>query len=104
MRNPLSSLYYRCGLDELLDRFSGVAIRPSISSDLVLSGNLEFSAVAGGIGRTVHSYHVEIHVPKNFPSGMPLVRELANRIPSSYHTMQDGSLCLGSPFQIRKTI
>jgi hypothetical protein len=101
MRNPLVSLYYRFGVVEALERFSGLSIRPSGTGELVLRGGLEFSASNAAVGCAEDCFRIEIRVPKNFPVVMPSVRELANRIPATFHKLRDGSLCLGSPFQIR---
>jgi hypothetical protein len=101
MRNPLVSVYSRFGLKEVLDRFSGLSIKPSRSSDLVLCGSLGFSASTAGYGSAEDCFQIEIRVPMSFPAVLPTVRELAGRIPATFHKLHDGSLCLGSPFQVR---
>ncbi|HXJ38714.1 MAG TPA: hypothetical protein VNH18_05520 [Bryobacteraceae bacterium] len=58
-------------------------------------------ASAAGIGIANELFQLEIRVPKTFPGIMPSVRELAGRIPKTFHKLQDGSLCLGSPLKLR---
>ena len=50
-----------------------------------------------GLERIDDAYEVEITIPPAFPRELPLVKETAGRIPKSFHTNDDGSLCLGSP-------
>ena len=46
-------------------------------------------------------FTIEMIVPSMFPSLLPTVHETAGRIPASYHKLEDGSLCLGSPLYQR---
>jgi hypothetical protein len=47
-------------------------------------------------------FDVEIHIPESYPSEMPLVKEVGNRIPRDYHVNQhDNSLCLAAPIAVK---
>ncbi len=91
-----------CKLDlwkigELLQAYKGLELHP-ISDGLVqIDGTLSFSADANGLERIDDSYEIRLSVPITFPHQIPSVKELAGRIPKDFHTMTDGSLCLGSP-------
>jgi hypothetical protein len=55
-------------------------------------------------------YMVEINIPSNFPTKIPQAKEVGGRIPRSFHTNIDDTLCLGTPlnnsrsFNIERTI
>ena len=100
-RNRLSDSLLSPALGELFDRFPNLALKPSRSGELALSGELGFSVTDTELGIIQDSFAIDIRVPKNFPSGLPTVRELAGRIPNTFHKLTDGTLCLGSPFRLR---
>lgn len=87
------------GIDDFLERYSGLAIVPSSSSGLVLQGELVFDVIADD-GRLSDAYEVKIVVPSDFPKEPPVVQETADRIKKEFHRNPDGSLCLGSPLRI----
>lgn len=84
-------------LGDLLRAYPGLSLRPIVNGQVRLSGQLSFSAEANDLERIDDSYEVEIAIPRRFPHQPPLVTEAAGRIPKSFHTNDDGSLCLGSP-------
>jgi hypothetical protein len=62
--------------------------------NLVLKGNLFFRASYGD--KVIEdSYDVSILFSSEYPSELPVVRDIGNRIASDYHTNPDGTLCLG---------
>lgn len=104
MRNPVAALWSRWALSEFLDHYPDFSVRPSPTGAVVLAGHLDFMAVHEEIGQISDSFHIEICVPNLFPLVPPNVRELAGRIPKTFHKLDDGSLCLGSPFRIRSVL
>jgi hypothetical protein len=60
-----------------------------------------FSAQPRNLEPVTDEYQIEITVPLEFPRAVPAVRETAGRIPPTYHTLADGTLCLGSPTRLR---
>ena len=66
-----------------------------------MAGRLEFAAQAPGLELIEDRYDVEIAIPYDFPTSIASVRETAGRIPSTYHTLTNGSLCLGSRIRVR---
>ena len=50
-------------------------------------------------GVELDHYLVEIHIPRNYPKAIPLIREIAGRIPvqPDWHVNGDGFLCLCVP-------
>jgi hypothetical protein len=91
-------------LDELRRQQPGLQLRPVSDGELKLAGELEFSAEAPGYDRLNDRYDVEIIVPASFPREPPLVREVGGRIPATFHTNPDGTLCLGSPAKLRLSL
>jgi hypothetical protein len=92
------------GIDRLLDRFPALAIRPSPIGYLVLGGDLAFSAQSDNVGAVDDSFLIEIRVPESYPVALPTVFERGGRIPTTYHKMTDGSLCLGSELAVRSKL
>jgi hypothetical protein len=84
------------GIEDLLKKYPGLSRRPQRDGSLVIEGNVEFRSRDGTIA---DSFSVSIHVPANFPGKPPSVKELKGRIPRTFHTNPDGTLCLSSPTQ-----
>jgi hypothetical protein len=96
--------FSRWELDKILWAYPGLSLRPFVNGVVRLSGRLVFVADADGLPRIADVYEVEITAPPGFPRDLPVVKETAGRIPKSFHTNGDGSLCLGSPVRLRLTI
>jgi hypothetical protein len=89
------------GLTELLDRYHGLALLPTRGDGTVIAGELEFTATdAIGDHAVTETFMIELLVPAKYPRLVPAVREIAGRIPRSFHTNPDSTLCLGSPLRI----
>lgn len=48
-------------------------------------------------------YMIEIHIPSNYPTKIPQAKEVGGRIPQSFHTNLDNTLCLGTPLANNRT-
>lgn len=93
----------RWGVSELLLKYPDLSIRPGRGEGLRIVGDLEFRAVA--VGDEVHDlFSIEMEVPNDFPASPPVVRETGGRIPRTFHTNLDRSLCLGSPLRLRMVL
>lgn len=101
MPESVRQRFARWRLEELLLKYPGLRLTPENRGWVSLAGTLAFAAQALGRERIDDEYDVEIAVPEGFPVGIPSVRETANRIPSSFHKLKDGALCLGSPTRLR---
>lgn len=88
-------------LDEVLQRYPGLRIVPKSSDVLVLAGRLGFVAQPRRLEAIEDEYSITMTVPRGFPFAIPQVWEMSNRIPRDFHTMTDGSLCLGSSMRLR---
>lgn len=88
-------------INNLLDRYTDLAIVPSRDDCILLRGSLSFVAEHHTTQQLSESFDVEISVPRSFPSVLPSVREVAGRIPESFHRLADGALCLGSPLRLK---
>ena len=91
----------RWRVDELLAKYSGVRLVPGPSRWVKLAGVFAFGAEWPNKERIDDEYQIELSIPYQFPDEFPTVRETAGRIPPSYHKLDDGSLCLGSPTSLR---
>ena len=45
-------------------------------------------------------FEIQISISPDYPNKIPAVKEIGNRIPRAYHTLRDGSLCLGAPLSV----
>lgn len=45
------------------------------------------------------SFNLEFHFPQNYPEKLPIVKELDNKIPATFHRNPDKSLCLCTPIE-----
>ncbi len=100
-RDPTRDRIQSWRVDELLEKYSGLRLVPTRGEGLKLAGPITFSAQARDLQSITDEYQVEITVPPEFPRAVPAVRETAGRIPPTYHTLADGTLCLGSPTRLR---
>lgn len=91
-------------LGELLQKHAGLAVQPKQGEELVVAGRLSFRAENKMYGAVEDSFDLEITVPRRFPSELPAVREVGDRIPQDFHRNPDGTLCLGSPIRLRMTL
>lgn len=62
-------------------------------------GNLEFKATFNQ-ETIVDVYETLILVPKSYPLKVPVIKEEGNRIPRSFHTNPDDTLCLEAPIKL----
>jgi hypothetical protein len=99
--NPYAAAFARLELTRLFDRFPDLAIQPSEFGSVRISGSVDFQVEDAELGHLIDTYSVEIVVPQSFPIGLPTVREVGGRIPKTFHKLNDGSLCLGSPLRLR---
>lgn len=88
-------------IDGLLRSFPGLRLLPVASDRLQIAGTLSFTARSKGFQEIQDSFDVEISVPQRFPIELPVIRETGGKVPKSFHTNKDGTLCLGSPTRQR---
>lgn len=92
----------RWGLMDVLIGHPGLDLVPGGGNEVVLAGDLRFAAEGPDTPRIDDSYILEIRIPRTYPSrGFPRVFERGGRIPSDYHHLTDGSLCLGAQTRLR---
>lgn len=91
-------------LRELLQKHAGLAVQPKQGEELVVAGHLSFRAESERYGTVEDSFELDIRIPRRFPSELPVVREVGERIPEDFHRNPDGTLCLGSPLRLRMAL
>ena len=96
-----ASTMLKWGVDELLQKYPELRLRPAAGGDTIIAGTLEFSAQTRGQKLVSDRYEISISVPPEFPRSIPIVRETARRIPPDFHKLDTGHLCLGSPTRLR---
>lgn len=101
MKGSAVERFRRSEISELLARYDGLRLLPSVGLTTRIAGTLTFRA-EGRTGAFVEdSYDVRIEVPREFPQRMALVWEIGGRILPTYHTLDNGALCLGSRVRLR---
>jgi hypothetical protein len=80
-----------------LSAFPGMSIEPTNTDCLTLTGWLDFHAQKPGRDVVSDSFELKIEVPLELSCQIPLVTPLGSRIPSTFHRLEGGALCLGSP-------
>jgi len=97
-------------LDDILEEqmeavrreFSGLHLGTKDDGRPFVSGLLGFRATCEG--QTVETeYEIEILIPDGYPTTVPIALETGGKIPADFHKMDDGSLCLGAPLEVRMT-
>lgn len=74
---------------------------PAPNGWVKVAGALAFVAEAPGKERISDIYQIELSIPDGSPEWIPSVRETTGRIPRSFHKLDSGALCLGSPTRLR---
>lgn len=91
------------GFDALLDDQPGLRARPAPAGLLRVEGDVWFRATPLGLPEIEDAFRLRIDVPLAFPDAVPVVTEVAGRIPrddEAAHLYSDGSFCLGSPLRL----
>jgi hypothetical protein len=90
-------------VDALVARYPDLRLRPSHGAgSLVIAGELAFTASdRHGNNSVTDAFDVELRVLPKFPAEPPIVRETGGRVPRTFHTNPDRTLCLGSPLRLR---
>ena len=104
MTERLRDCLDRWQIDKLLDRYPELRVGPSNGKHVTIAGILSFRAEAPGKEVIEDEYDVRLSVPWSFPNDLPSVHESGRRIPPTFHTLRDGSLCLGAPTRLRLLI
>jgi hypothetical protein len=91
-------------LDDFLARYTDFAVQPSTNGTIELVGDFPFTAIGKEIGTITETYCLRLQIPPSFPHHPISVWEIGNRIKSDFHHLQDGALCLGSPFQVERLL
>ena len=100
MRGTAAGRFRRSEVAELLARYDGLRIIPSVGATRI-AGTLTFRAEGRTTARLEDSYEVKIEVPTDFPEHMALAWETRGRIPATHHKLDNGALCLGSRVRLR---
>lgn len=66
----------------------------------LIQGLIQFRAEFMG-NLIEESFLIEVEVLASYPQTLPIARELGGRIPSKFHKLADGALCLGAPLAMK---
>ena len=92
------------GIAKLLQKFPDLRLGPVSDSTIKITGLLRFTAEVRGYESITDEFHILLTVAPNYPKEIPLVWEVAGRIPRTFHKLEGDALCLGSPTRLRLKI
>jgi hypothetical protein len=86
-----------------LRELDAVSLFPNLSwrwnNDIpILRGIYQFQTEYKGIVFK-ENFNLEFFFPRTYPDDLPAVKEIDNKIPSTFHHFTDGSLCLCAPVE-----
>ena len=96
MPSAIADKFDAIKVDDLLRSYPGLALKPTADGTIKIAGEFQFRAQYDNCEEICDRYSISIVVGQDFPRSVPTVTELDGRIPPSYHTLSDGTLCLGS--------
>jgi hypothetical protein len=90
------------GLEQFLEDYPLMAVRPCEGDGLLLKGQFAFDAASNTLGQITDQFELTVFVSNSFPRALPQVMETKGRIPrnADHHINPDGTLCLGSPLRL----
>ncbi|MYL64189.1 hypothetical protein GLW07_12590 [Bacillus hwajinpoensis] len=90
------------GAFEFLQDYPDMSFGPVEEKGFTLFGTFRFIAHFQGLPSIEDEFELEILVPDGFPYELPMVTELAGKIPrnNKFHINPDDTLCVGSPLRI----
>lgn len=92
-------------MPDVLRAHDGLRLLPTPTADVVLlGGGLRVRGRHSSGAEIDERYDVRIEVPAHLPVRAPRAFETGGRISRAFHTMQDGSMCLGSPLAVRRAL
>lgn len=93
----------RSGIIQFLKDYPGMTIAPTREKEIILQGMFSFSAKPDHGANISDSYHLKIIVPDTFPTSVPIVFELDEKIPrdENHHINPDNTFCMGSPLRLK---
>jgi len=84
---------------QLREVYNGLYFDDEDDTRYRIAGTLVFSASYKN--ETIEdAYQIQLIVPKSYPLKIPVIRETEGRIPSSFHTNPNGTLCLEAPIKL----
>lgn len=96
----LTSAEIRRQFDELAAGCPGLALSQDAAGAWTVAGALLFRATFQDT--TIEdTFAIKLQLPHDYPAAAPVARETGGRIPKEFHTNPDGTLCLGTPFEVR---
>lgn len=99
------SLIHKIKLDDFLKKNRYMSIKPSKQDGLILEGKFSFNAKTDEYREVNDSYKLRITIANDFPSSIPILEEIDNKIPKTEHFHinpkdYNYTLCLGSPLRL----
>lgn len=100
------TLVFEQELELFLTQHPTMSLVPSRYNSIIIEGDFAFSASDPLYNFVEDSFRIRIEIPRAFPSEVPKVTEIGDKIPHNidFHVFPNGTLCLGSPIRLRKCL
>jgi hypothetical protein len=85
---------------ELQELYPDLCLYMNANGAWAIRGEISFEAEHEG-ALFEESFRIMLILPAGYPASPPKAFEIGNRIPSNYHKMDDGSLCLAAPIAVQ---
>lgn len=86
--------------NELKSVYPGLSLLEKDDGIFLIQGMLDFSATYNEV-IIEDIFDIEIIIPDDYPQYFPEIREVGGRIPKTFHTFDDGTLCLGALLDLK---
>jgi len=101
VKDPCFQIHQAWEVEAFRDAYPELVLTHLPECGIRVEGSLPFRAVKTGFDLIDDRFEVRWDVTSGFPKSLPLVFETGGRIPSNYHKLENGALCLGSPIRQR---
>ncbi|WP_372518491.1 hypothetical protein [Candidatus Ruminimicrobiellum ovillum] len=90
-------------IEEFLSKYDEFKKRET-DSGFFIYGEINREVNINNKGNLVLIFDLEIYINKDYPNTIPSVREVDEKIPKTFHKLNDGSFCLAAPYLLFSSI
>jgi len=90
-------------ISDFIQHYPMFRLKPALEKALTIEGTYEDILSYEQYGEVPINCKLSIQIPEDFPTSLPMVFEISNRIEKTpdNHVNYDGSLCLGAPIRLK---
>jgi len=100
MQNHIDNKIIISQFEDLKKSYPELQLFARDNGKIIIAGWIQFSAHFKN-KKIEDRYLIEVSVSPDYPTSIPLSKEIAGRIPENYHKLKDDYLCLGVPLAVK---